>query len=329
MKATMVLRLLAVAAFAFASSANAQYTGLYVFGDSLSDTGNNAVVLGPAPGGQVVTGNTYIPTFPYASGQYTNGNVWVHTFAAGLGLSAAAAPALAGGGVFAFGGAQTGVTPTPPGFPPSMIAQTGMFFGATGGSAPSGALYVLAGGGNNARAAMEAIGLGADIGNTIAATAASYAADIGFMVDQLQLAGAHDIIVWNTPNLGLAPAIQALGDDASLLATGLTFTMNSALAAELADEGGGVKMFDVFSLMTGVAMFPGAFGLTNVSDACGALASCDGYLFWDGIHPTAAGHLILGNAMLAAVPEPETYALMAAGLLIIALRTRRKRAQVL
>ena len=328
MKATMVLRSLAVAGFAFTASANAQYTGLYVFGDSLSDTGNNAAFIGADPG-QVVTGNTYIPTFPYASGQYTNGNVWVHTFAAGLGLSSSAAPFWAGGGVYAFGGAQTGITPTPPGFPPSMIDQTGGFLFATGGFAPGNALYVLAGGGNNARAAIEAIGGGADIGTTIATTAASYAADIGFMVDQLQLAGAHDIIVWNTPNLGLAPAIQALGDDASLLAAGLTFTMNSALAAELADEGSGVKVFDVFSLMSGVAMFPGAFGLTNASDACGALASCDGYLFWDGIHPTAAGHAILGHAMLAAVPEPETYALMAAGLLIIAFRTRRKRAQAL
>ena len=158
MKALMVLRLLAAAAFAFASSANAQYSGLYVFGDSLSDTGNNALAIGTAPG-QVVTGNSYIPTFPYASGQYTNGNVWVHTFASGLGLSAA--PALAGGGVFAFGGAQTGVTPTPPGFPPSMIDQTGAFLFATGGFAPGNALYVLAGGGNNARAAMEAIGGGA------------------------------------------------------------------------------------------------------------------------------------------------------------------------
>ena len=52
-------------------------------------------------------------------------------------------------------------------------------------------------------------------------------------------------------------------------------------------------------------------------------------MLFRSIHPTAAGHAILGNAMLAAVPEPETYALMAAGLLILAFRVRRKRAQAL
>jgi outer membrane lipase/esterase len=34
------------------------------------------------------------------------------------------------------------------------------------------------------------------------------------------------------------------------------------------------------------------------------------FLFWDGIHPTSAGHLIIGDAMLALVPEPSSIALL-------------------
>src|SRR4051794_15779025 len=79
------------------------YTGMYVFGDSLSDSGNLAALTDPT---QVITGNSYIPNAPYASKQFTNGDVWVKGVATALGLATYAAPALAGGGNFAFGGAR-------------------------------------------------------------------------------------------------------------------------------------------------------------------------------------------------------------------------------
>jgi outer membrane lipase/esterase len=73
---------------------------------------------------------------------------------------------------------------------------------------------------------------------------------------------------------------------------------------------------------------PGAFGLTNVTDACAQFTSCDPskFLFWDGIHPTSAGQLIISSAMLAQVPEAATLVLLAAGttgLAAIAWRGRR------
>ena len=65
----------ALAAVALASlpAAASPYTSLVVFGDSLSDNGNNALIMGTPP--QVITGNTYAPAFPYASGVYSNGPV--------------------------------------------------------------------------------------------------------------------------------------------------------------------------------------------------------------------------------------------------------------
>ena len=51
------------------------YSSLVVFGDSLSDSGNNALA-GLFDPNQLITGNTYIPTNTYAPMTYSNGLVW-------------------------------------------------------------------------------------------------------------------------------------------------------------------------------------------------------------------------------------------------------------
>jgi len=57
-----------------------------------------------------------------------------------------------------------------------------------------------------------------------------------------------------------------------------------------------------------LALNPGAFGFTNVTDACGTIvgANCATYAYV--IHPTAAAHEKIAEAFLAvaAVPEPST-----------------------
>jgi len=320
---TFLRNFIAAAALAGLSGvASAGYSGLYIFGDSLSDAGNNAIAIGTDPG-QVITGNNYIPTFPYASGQYTNGNVWARSFASAIGLGAYGLPALGGGGNFAFGGARTGVDGAPPAyFPPSLKTQTSMYLSATGGFASANALYVVAGGGNDARDTIAAVA--ANPGNALAiigAAAASYAFDTGMIVDTLQAAGAQHIVVWNTPNLGLAPAVNyyGLGSLGSLVAS----SMNAALAFRMSSETG-VTQFDLYNVLAG-------YSFSNTTDACGApsnAAVCPDVgtsLFWDGIHPTAAGHAALARSMVAAVvPEPETYALMLGGLALITWRARRR-----
>jgi outer membrane lipase/esterase len=45
------------------------YNSLVVFGDSLSDSGNNALVIG-SNAGQKILDNTYVPSQPYGSGVY-------------------------------------------------------------------------------------------------------------------------------------------------------------------------------------------------------------------------------------------------------------------
>jgi len=318
MKLTSLRTWIAAAAVALAGPASA-YSGLFVFGDSLSDSGNIAALIGTDPG-QVITGNGYIPSAPYGSGTFSDGPTWVDGLASALGVSAG--PSLLGGTNYAFGGAQTR---DQSGGSPSMITQVGMFLGDVGGIAPSDSLYVLAGGGNNARAALEAVAGGAPIGQTLLATALRYAFDMGRMVDQLQAAGATDIIVWNTPNLGLAPAIIDAGPEATFLGQTVATVMNNALARRMQGEAG-VQIFDLYGLIGSVVADPAGYGLANVTDACGAVAGCDPmtYLFWDGIHPTSAGQAIIASAMITtAVPEPGTWALFAAGGLLLVLRRRR------
>lgn len=320
---------------ALLSASAGPYSSLVVFGDSLSDSGNNALLLAPVFGGTlptvVVPNDGFYSQLPSDAGTYSNGKVWTQYLAQSLGLSFA--PSMAGGTNFAFGGAQTGMDghdiAAIPGFPFSMRTQLNGYLGATGNHADPNALYVVAGGGNNVRAALEAIKAGADADATAAATVAGYATDMAGLVFSLKLAGAQHVLVLDTPNFGLTPLANAMGVSAQ--ATGLSFAMDAALAGALA--GSGVQTFDMFAFMTGVVSAGPASGFSNWTNACAAAVNaCDvnTALFWDGIHPTTLAHQQLAAAVFAAavpVPEPDVAALFAVGLVVVAL-SRRRRASV-
>ena len=326
--------LLAVLGFAFATSAAAvvgPYDSLFVFGDSLSDSGNNALALGVAGGvaNQPIT-NTYVPSLPYAPtipgtiATYSNGPVWSTQFASLLGLTLNPSLLPGGGTNFAFGGAQTSFqSPANGGFPFSLTTQANMALQATGGNLPSSALYVVAGGGNNARATLDAIAHGASAGSTIFNDANAYANDIYGIVQNLKTHGAQNIIVWNTPNLGTAPGLLAGGQLSSFLGTLTADAMNAALSTKLAGVSG-VKIFDIY----GIGNLPGAAAFTNKTSACGSdNIGCDTSLFWDAIHPTTAAHGFIASQMFAlAVPEPSEIAMMLMGLLVVVGASRRKAA---
>ena len=326
MKFNTLKHLVLASSLVLASAAASAYSSLYVFGDSLSDSGNNRIALGGSGDGQIISSNSYIPTFPYASRTYSNGPVWVSSFAAGLGLGAFGTPSLLGGGNYAYGGART--TAGGP-FPPSAAAQVSSFL--TGKlSISADGLYVVAIGGNDARAALQAVADGGNAPAIISAAATAYAREVGAIVDALQDKGASRIVVWDTPNLGAAPAVRAGGAQASFLGSSIAQSFNAALSARLSVEPTSVTMFDIFGFVNSVVANPSFYGLTNVADACGAAAACDPdkYLFWDGIHPTARGQVLIANAMLTsvgAIPEPATVFTLLAGLGLMVMVVRRRR----
>lgn len=307
------------------------FSSVFVFGDSLSDGGNNFLALGNLTGPNP-TSATFIPSLPYASGvpgalpTYSNGPSWVSAFAFGLGLPASSTPSLAGGGNNAFGGARTTANGAPPlGFPPSAQTQLNGYLAAN--TVSPTAVYVLAVGGNDVRDVGTAVAGGADLVATTTAAASAYASAMAGMVGTLRSAGATRVVVWNVPDVGRTPSAGSGVGPAAAAASFISSTFNSFLAGALA--GSGAQIFDTFGLINTIVANPAANGFVNVTQACGFAGNgCDPAtaLFWDGIHPTAYAQGVIAQRMLLAVPEPETYALMALGLLAVVAAARRRRA---
>ncbi len=312
LKTTRQLALAMLAALTFAGPAAASsFSNLYIFGDSLSDTGNAWTAFG----------NT-IPLPPYDTGRFSNGPVWVETLAAGLGLSVS--PSLLGGNDYAYGGAT--VAPSAGQIFPSLSEQSDIYLNDVGGAADASALYVIWGGGNDVRSGDLTGDIDAMVG----------------MVESLAASGATSFLIPNLPDIGLTP--EQLNNGNSAAATATTLQWNADLAAAVddlvADLGVSIVLLDVFDLFNQLINDPSSFGFANTNEQCfegasgvgGAGDVCanpDEYVFWDGIHPTAAAHEVLGGIALdalgvSAVPVPAALPLLFGALGALGFVGRRR-----
>ena len=271
---------------AFSASLSAQnFDQIYVFGDSLSDTGNvfNATLN--------VTGEGFPPA-PYYQGRFSNGPVWVEYLATKLGATSTN---------FAFGGATTGSSNTSEpneilGLP-ALDQQINRLTTANPSADPD-ALYIVWAGANDY--------LGAGVTDpTVPVNNLSTA------VNSLADYGAKNIMVVNLPDLGKLPA--TFNSPISSTLNDLTEAHNSGLAAKLdflsQEPDINIIPLDVNSQFNRAIAHPGEFGFTNVTDSClttsSVCANPDEYLFWDDIHPTTAGHKLVGDLAYSALnPEP-------------------------
>ena len=301
---------LLAAAMAAPSGAAAQTTfnRIVVFGDSLSDPGNAFVLRHELSTPPYDTLDPFlIPVSPYAKGghHFSNGATWVEQFARPLGLAGNVRPAFQGAGSKAANYAVGGARARMDGISVNLPAQAIAFLTDAGGQAPSDGLYVVAIGGNDVRDALEALVSGGDAGAIISAALAS----IGKSIGALHAAGARKFFVWNTPNLGPTPAIRALDGISPGARQAVEFlgqSFNAGLDALLWNlsqlPGIEIKRFDAYQKVNDLVANPGAYGLDVVNAACVApdippfeCQRPDAYLFWDGIHPTAAVHGILAR----------------------------------
>ena len=284
------------AACAVAGSANAQtYNRLVVFGDSLSDNGNlYAATAGAQP-----------PAPFYWQGRFSTGPVFTERLGFNAGRIVTGAP-VTGSVNLAFGGARTDSSTSPWG----MRTQLNTYLGL-GGRFGAGDLVSVLGGANNIFQGLAAFGaLPAGSPATLNPTgymnpiATSAATDINFIVNSIAGAGAGTILVTNLPKLSITP--QFRNNPAGSLADYSVSTFNTALqtglaATAAARPGSNIIMMDLFKIGDTIAGNPGAFGLTNVTDACfnqTALTVCstpNTYFYLDGVHPTAAGHALLAS----------------------------------
>jgi outer membrane lipase/esterase len=247
-----------------AEAAPPAFTGLLVFGDSLSDTGN--------------------------AGRFSNGPVWVEHLAERIGLGLQ--PARSGGTNYAVGGARAQGGPT------DVRAQVAAFLADCGGSLDRNALYIVYGGGNDLLAAALAPDRDAVARN--AATALARAVDdlAAAGARRILVPNLPDIGI--APLVRAQGAAWAA--EARRLTRAFNMTLQRALARVETARAATILRLDVFLLAERVLADPAAAGFRDVTNPCLG-GPCEGALFWDPVHPTTKAHARLAAAALPLLAE--------------------------
>ena len=324
MKNIIKICLVFFAIFAFPASwaASPKNDAFYVFGDSLSDTGNdiiltNAQLIFPAiPPSEK-------PHRTYFNGRFSNGPVSVEylwrllqkdrnavltPFMSKKGLT------LDGGVSLAFGGSMSGFVNQTPGlfYVPGVLGQIELFRKALKGKKPkAGALYVIWTGAND-----YIIPKPDD-----RAEPAEVVANITKAIETLYSIGARNFLIPNLPDLGLAPIVQPDGREFSRLTES-----HNALLERARDEldvrlkGAKIILVDIYTVSQNLLGTPQPLGAILSPPALLAIAggteavSClftdptkcpdvnipndlPHFYFWDILHPTTFIHGHFGQAM--------------------------------
>jgi phospholipase/lecithinase/hemolysin len=286
----LLLSGLAVLSHSGSARADAQFSEIVVFGDSLAETGN----LNLASGG-VFAGP------PYFGGRFSNGPLWVEVLADRLGLERPA-PSLLGGTNYGWGGAGTGNGLSPFGTP-NIGLQIDFFLDDRGGFEGDELIVVV--GGTNDIIFMDA-------------PARQIVQNLSAQITRLAASGGRTFVVLDQMAVGRAPLFRGTPDEVRIDTR--AEEMNKLLTPELdrLEQRLGVCILRVKAahLWDQILRHPGKFGFTNVTDpACPGcrlgiplpnaadtiVRNPDEYAFWDFGHPTRVVHALIGELAFAAI----------------------------
>jgi phospholipase/lecithinase/hemolysin len=309
-----------------ASAANA-YTAEYVFGDSLSDNGNLAGLVGA------------FPNPPSFDNSFTNGSVAVQLLAESLGLSANASLWLTSptphGTNYAVGGATAAVgTDIVPGININLPSQVDAYSASVSGHADPNALYVVMIGGNDV--------IDSVLAGTGEAPVLGGADQEATEISTLAGEGAKHFLVVNVPDVGQIPLMtQETPAPAAAEATEFSVAYDQELATKLQSlelpPGATLTDFDLFDFNKSISLS----GFANTTDPCYSFktvpdstasatgcgpANVDTFVYFNDVHPTAPIQAAWAKGLEGVVPEPSTWAMLIIGFIGLGFAGYRARA---
>ena len=281
-RAPALIAVLAIAimllSLATARAGSTAFSRIFVFGDSLSDTGN-------------FFGRTGSPPAPYSNGRFSNGPLWVEQAATGLQMT------ILPGDNYAIAGATTGrynVNNGTGGMTfPGLQDQLDAYQADHTAAEAAGALFIVWAGATDFFAAL-ASGMSPQllISNGVYNSALA--------VVRLKQNGAQHVMVLNVPDLGVTPYARSIGMAEPI--TQLCAAYNAVLKDTLdtlAANGMSTIRVDAFATLDAMAYHPADFGFTNATQAfLSASGNAEEFLFWDTVHPTTHGHTVLAHEAL-------------------------------
>lgn len=281
-----------------------------VFGDSLSDNGNLYEYM-----------KHQLPRDPpYYAGRFTNGPVWVELLIESYFPKDVNSHLLD----YAFAGAAVADSDDDTLF--TLYSQIGSYFLTHQDKADKNSLYMLWIGANDYLNIPDNLSE-YSIENAVSSVNAGILHNLQRIADK----GAKHVLVLNLPDLGRTPIARDFNAAAELTASSTQH--NAMLKSNIevlkkAYPDVQWMLFDIRSALDEMISNPAPYGFTNVTDTCYESAieelsarsaltiastlkvrshnlnnACDGFLFFDPVHPSALAHRVLSERIRALLDE--------------------------